>query len=51
MIRLYGHEMSGNSYKVRLFLELLSIDYELIKVDLMQGEHKSPEYLALNAFG
>lgn len=51
MIRLYGHEMSGNSYKVRLFLELLSIDYEWIKVDLMQGEHKSPEYLALNAFG
>jgi glutathione S-transferase len=51
MIKLYGHEMSGNSYKVRLFLELLGIDYEWIKVDLMKGEHKSPEYLALNAFG
>jgi glutathione S-transferase len=51
MIKLYGHEMSGNSYKVRLFLELLGIDYEWIKVDLMNGEHKSPEYLALNAFG
>jgi glutathione S-transferase len=51
MIKLYGHEMSGNSYKVRLFLELLHLDYEWIKVDLMQGEHKSPEYLALNPFG
>jgi glutathione S-transferase len=51
MIKLYGHEMSGNSYKVRLFLELLGIDYEWIKVDLMKGQHKSPEYLALNAFG
>ena len=51
MIKLYGHEMSGNSYKVRLFLELLNIDYEWIKVDLMKGEHKSPEYLALNPFG
>jgi glutathione S-transferase len=51
MIKLYGHEMSGNSYKVRLFLELLGIGYEWIKVDLMNGEHKSPEYLALNAFG
>jgi len=51
MIRLYGHEMSGNSYKVRLFLELLKVDYEWVKVDLMKGEHKSPEYLALNAFG
>jgi glutathione S-transferase len=51
MIKLYGHELSGNSYKVRLFLELLKIDYEWIKVDLLKGEHKTPEYLALNAFG
>lgn len=51
MIKLYGHEMSGNSYKVRLFLELLSVEYEWIKVDLMKAEQKSPEYLALNSFG
>lgn len=51
MIKLYGHEMSGNSYKVRLLLELLHQEYEWIKVDLMQAEHKSPEYLALNPFG
>ncbi|MBE9230095.1 glutathione S-transferase [Phormidium sp. LEGE 05292] len=51
MIKLYGHEMSGNSYKVRLFLELLNLEYEWVKVDLMKGEHKSPEYLALNPFG
>ncbi|MCP9929219.1 glutathione S-transferase [Cyanobium sp. AMD-g] len=51
MIKLYGHEMSGNSYKVRLLLELLRIEYEWVKVDLMTGEHKSPEYLALNPFG
>jgi len=51
MIKLYGHEMSGNSYKVRLFLELLQVEYEWIKVDLMKGEHKSLEYLSLNPFG
>jgi glutathione S-transferase len=51
MIKLYGHELSGNSYKVRLFLELLNLNYEWIKVDLMKGEHKSPDYLALNPFG
>ena len=51
MIKLYGHEMSGNSYKARLLLELLKIEYEWVKVDLMTGEHKSPEYLALNPFG
>jgi glutathione S-transferase len=51
MIKLYGHEMSGNSYKVRLLLELLELDYEWVKVDVMKGEHKSPDYLALNPFG
>ncbi|NEO33615.1 MAG: glutathione S-transferase [Symploca sp. SIO3C6] len=51
MIKLYGLELSGNSYKVKLFLELLKLEYEWITVDLMKGEHKSPEYLALNPFG
>jgi glutathione S-transferase len=51
MIKLYGHEMSGNSYKVRLLLELLNIQYEWVKVDLMQNEQQSPAYLALNPLG
>lgn len=51
MIKLYGHEISGNSYKVRLMLSLLNLEYEWIKVDLMQGEHKTPKYLAMNPFG
>ncbi|MEM6433512.1 MAG: glutathione S-transferase [Cyanobacteria bacterium P01_D01_bin.115] len=51
MMKLYGHEMSGNSYKVRLLLDLLNLDYEWVKVDLMKGAHKSPEYLTLNPFG
>lgn len=51
MIKLYGHEISGNSYKPRLLLSLLNIEYEWIQVDLMKGEHKSPEFLAINPFG
>ncbi|MBI4784144.1 MAG: glutathione S-transferase [Oscillatoriophycideae cyanobacterium NC_groundwater_1537_Pr4_S-0.65um_50_18] len=51
MIQLYGHEVSGNCYKVRLLLELLKVEYEWVKVDLMKGEQKSPEFLALNPFG
>jgi len=51
MIKLYGHEMSGNSYKVKLLLALLGVDYEWIKVDLLKGEHKSQDFLALNPFG
>ncbi|MGP1383931.1 MAG: glutathione S-transferase family protein [Thainema sp.] len=51
MITLYGHELSGNSFKVRLFLELLGLEYEFKQVDLMKGEHKQPAYLAINPFG
>jgi glutathione S-transferase len=51
MIKLYGHELSGNSYKVKLLLSLLGLEYNWIKVDLMKGEHKAPDYLALNPFG
>jgi glutathione S-transferase len=51
MIQLCGHEISGNSYKVKLLLSLLNLEYEWIKVDLMKGEQNSPKYLALNPFG
>ena len=51
MIKLYGHELSGNSYKAQLFLSLLGIEYEYVRIDLMKGEHKQPEFLAINPFG
>ncbi|MEM6613521.1 MAG: glutathione S-transferase family protein [Cyanobacteria bacterium P01_C01_bin.72] len=51
MIKLYGHELSGNVYKVRLLLSLLDIDHEFIQLDIYQGEHKSSEYLKINPFG
>ncbi|MGB2926488.1 MAG: glutathione S-transferase [Limnothrix sp.] len=51
MITLYGHELSGNVYKVRLLLALLGIEYNFIKVDLMKGENKKPAFLKINPFG
>ncbi len=51
MIKLYGHELSGNSYKAKLMLSLLDLDYEWVKVDLMAGAHKQPEFLTINSFG
>lgn len=51
MIKLYGHNLSGNSYKAKLMLSLLGIDYDWITVDLLAGAHKQPEFLALNPFG
>lgn len=51
MLTLHGHELSGNSYKPRLLLHLLDLPYTWVRVDLMQGEQRSPAYLALNPFG
>ncbi|MBF2098065.1 MAG: glutathione S-transferase [Gloeomargaritaceae cyanobacterium C42_A2020_066] len=51
MLHLYGHELSGNSYKVRLMLSLLGLEYTWHQVDLLAGAHKQKEFLALNPFG
>ena len=50
-MKLYGHELSGNAYKVELLLNLLGLEYEFVRVDLMAGEHRQPAFLALNPFG
>lgn len=50
-IRLYRHPISGHSHRVELCLSLLDLPYQLLHVDLMQGAHKQPDFLAKNAFG
>ncbi len=50
-MKLYDLELSGNCYKVRLFLSLLDIKYELVPVDVVAKQQKSPEFLQLNPFG
>ncbi len=49
--RLYTFKLSGNSYKIRLFLVLLGLDFDSIEVDLLGGEHKRAPFLALNPLG
>ena len=51
VIKLFQHELSGNSYKAKLLLSLLNVEHEIVSVDVMKGEHKSPEFLKLNPFG
>ncbi|AWY44323.1 glutathione S-transferase [Pseudomonas putida] len=50
-IKLYRHPLSGHSHRVELMLSLLGLPTESVFVDLMKGEHKSPQFLALNRFG
>ena len=50
-IKLYHFPRSGHAHRVELMLSLLQLPTELIFVDLAKGEHKQPQYLAINSFG
>jgi len=50
-ITLYRHPLSGHAHRVELLLSLLAIDAELVTVDLMTGEQKTPEFLKKNSAG
>ena len=52
MITLYDYELSGNCYKLRLFMNVLGLDYRKVAVEFFPGkEHKSDDFLALNPLG
>ncbi len=49
-ITLYDLELSGNCYKIRLFLSLIKQPYTLRPVDFLGGEHKRPPMTEINPF-
>ncbi len=50
-LELYGFPMSPNSRRAQMALEEVGAAYRYVAVDLMQGEHKKPGYLAINPNG
>ena len=50
-MKLYMNAMSPNVRRVRLTAAALGMDLEEKKLDFTKGEHKNPEYLALNPNG
>nr|WP_298141282.1 glutathione S-transferase [uncultured Pseudomonas sp.] len=50
-IKLFRHPLSGHAHRVELLLSLLGLPTELVFVDLANGAHKQPEFLAINVFG
>ena len=47
-MKLYNSEMANSPRKVRMFIAEKNIsDIEIINIDLMSGEHKTPEYRAI----
>lgn len=50
-MKLYGHPMSGNTHRVQALMSVLNIPYDYEFVDLSNGAHKQPEFLAMNPLG
>lgn len=50
-MKLYDMEVSGNCYKIRLFLSVLDIEYTKVPVNVKAGENKTGEFLAMNPNG
>ncbi|MGI9327351.1 MAG: glutathione S-transferase [Pseudomonadales bacterium] len=50
-LTLYRHPLSGHSHRVELLLSLLDLQVDVVDIDLMNGEQKSPEFLAKNPAG
>src|SRR5262249_4409721 len=51
MLRLYDFLGSGNGYKVRFLLSQLGLPFEYVEKDILKGETRTPEFLAINPNG
>ena len=51
MYKLYDFLPSGNSYKIRLLLNLLDIPFTRIDVNILERETRTPEFLQKNPNG
>lgn len=49
--RVYGTAASGNCHKVKLALDLLGLPYRWHEVDVVRGDTRSAEFLAMNPNG
>ena len=50
-IRLFTSLLSGHGHRVKLFLTLLDLPFEVVELDMKAGDNRKPAYLALNPFG
>ncbi len=50
-LRLYQMQDSGNCYKIRLLMSHLNLPCDLIDIDILKGESRTPEFLQKNPNG
>ncbi|HZD53773.1 MAG TPA: glutathione S-transferase family protein, partial [Woeseiaceae bacterium] len=50
-LKVYGDSRSGNCYKIKLLCAELGIGYQWQEIDILAGETRTPEFLAMNPNG
>jgi len=50
-LKIYGDSKSGNCYKIQLLCAEMSIEYVWEEVDILAGDTRTPQFLAMNANG
>jgi len=50
-LKLFGDSRSGNCYKIQLLCAEMGVQYDWQEVDILDGESRTPQFLAMNANG
>jgi glutathione S-transferase len=50
-MRIYGDIGSGNCLKVKYTADALGLAYEWVEIDIMKGESRTPDFLAMSPMG
>ena len=50
-MRIFGDLKSGNCLKVKWTCDKLGLAYQWVDIDIMKGESRTPQFLAMNPFG
>jgi glutathione S-transferase len=50
-VKIYGDSKSGNCLKVKWTADFLGLPYDWIETDILEGESRTPDFLAMNPAG
>ncbi len=50
-LKIYGDSRSGNCYKIQLLCAEMGTEYDWQEVDILAGDTRTPQFLAMNANG
>src|SRR4051794_30761767 len=51
VMKIYGDSISGNCLKVKWVADFLGLSYDWIETDIMVGESRTSDFLAMNPAG